>query len=330
MKKIIILFIGIALSLLGIQQINAQEINAQVIIQTPQLRLTDPAVFQTLENDLRDFINTQRWTEETFNIDERLECTFLFTITEEVSPTQFKANLAIQSSRPVFNSAYSSVLFSHQDNNIEFQYQQFENLQFNENTYTSELTSIVAYYVYVLLGYDFDSFEKNGGTPYFTLAQTIINNAQASNFKGWQPFDNNRNRYWLIENLLDNRHRPLREAYYRYHRLGLDRMYENMNEARNNINNALKLAEQTHNNNTNSMAIDVFVVTKGTEVINIFSGSKVMPADKMKAINSMAKIDPANIQAYNKINDIVGGTKNSASSSMSQGIGGQRSMRPKQ
>lgn len=306
--KIKLLFIT-ALLFCGLLMVQAQELNVQVNVQTPQLRMTDAKVFQTLGNELKEFLNGRKWTDDVYASTERINCSFLLTITEEVSATKFKGTLTIQSSRPVFSSGYESILLNHQDKQIEFEYAEYQPLIYNDNAYLSEITSLMAYYAYIIIGYDNDSFSLNGGTPYFMKAQNVVNTAQASKSKGWQSFDGTRNRYWLVQNLLDPKHKPLRDAYYRYHRQGLDNMYADPNTARGNIVSAIEMVGNTHNNNTNSMAVDVFVATKSTEIINIFADNSVLPPDKIKVLNVMSRIDGANMSQYSRINATSGASK---------------------
>lgn len=282
--------------------LQAQELNAQVNVQTPQLRMTDPKVFETLGNDIKEFYNGRKWSDDIYAVNERINCSFLITISEEISNTRFKGSITIQSSRPVFNSNYESIIINHQDKQIEFDYAEFQPLEFNENAYLSELTSLLAYYAYIIIGYDGETFAPGGGTPMFLKAQNVVNTAQASKSKGWQSFDGTRNRYWLVQNLTDTKHKPLRDAYYRYHRQGMDNMFSNPTEARANIISALEMVGETHNNNTNSMAVDLFVTAKGNEITNIFADGSVLPPDKVKVLNVLSRIDGANMPQYNRIN----------------------------
>lgn len=305
MKNLFAFIIGLLLA--ASTALQAQELNAQVNVQTPQLRMTDPKVFQTLGNEVKEFYNGRKWSDDIYAANERINCSFLITITEEISNTRFKGTLTVQSSRPVYNSNYESVIINHQDKQIEFDYAEYQPLEFNENAYLSELTSLLAYYAFIIVGYDAESFSPGGGTPLFLKAQNVVNTAQASKSKGWQSFDGTRNRYWLVQNLTDTKHKPLRDAYYRYHRPGLDNMFTNPTEARANIISALEMVGETHNNNTNSMAVDLFVSAKGTEITNIFADGSVLPPDKVKVLNVMSKIDGANMPLYNRINASTSG-----------------------
>ncbi|MBL7787383.1 MAG: DUF4835 family protein [Chitinophagales bacterium] len=285
----------------------AQEINAKVTIQAINLQLVDQRVFKTLEKDVRDFINNRRWTDDNYKPEERIDCNILITITKEISNTRFEANFAIQSLRPVFNSNYNSTVFSFQDKGIQFDYAENDPVQFNDQSYTSEISSVIAYYVYIVLGLDGDTFAPNGGSGAFSKAQQVVSNAQTSPFKGWKGFDSNRNRYWLIDNLLSSRFVKMRQAYYQYHRLGLDNMFNNPTEGRSNVINALAMMEKIRKDNASAMATDIFINTKPDEVIGIFGGASVPPGEKQKAVTSMSAIDPANQQRYMQINNVTGG-----------------------
>lgn len=276
----------------------AQELNAQVTIQTLKLQTVDPKVFKTLENELTEFLNTRKWTNDNFKASERIECSFLITITEELSTSRFKATAAIQSNRPVYNSTYNSLLLNYKDASWEFNYQESDPLEFNESAYLSDLTSLVAFYAYIIIGLDYDSFALNSGNTYFSKAQEIVNNAQSSAIKGWKAFDSPRNRYWLVENLLSTKFKSLRQAYYTYHIEGLDKMYADANASRNKITSSLKLVEKAYNNNTNSMIVPVFLSAKRDEIVNIFDNEKVTPTNKIKAANVMKRIDGSNSKKY--------------------------------
>lgn len=298
----------------------AQEIKATVSIQTPNLQTVDPRVFKTLENDLRDFLNGRKWTDDVYKLEERIQCSFVLTITSELSPSSFSAQLTVQSNRPVYNTTYNSVLFNYMEKSITFDYTEFQPLDFNENAFNSDLTSLFAYYIYVILGFDYDTFAPFGGTPYFSKAQQIVANAQTkSKDKSWQPQGTNRNRYWLVENLLNNKFRPFRQAYYNYHRLGLDKMYENINEARLSLTATLPLFEKINTDNPNTMLPDLFVTAKSSELVQIFSDGTVPPTDKMKAINVLSNIDPANREKYEAINK-AGSVGNNPSDAMQKMI----------
>lgn len=307
MKHIIQLFTLLLLTFFYNQSF-AQEINAKVTIQVGNLQQTEPAVFKTLETEVRDFINNRRWTDENYKPEERIDCNVLITIIKELSPTRFEARFAIQSSRPVYNSSYNSPIFTYQDKFFTFDYAQFDPIQFNEGIYTSELSSVIAYYMYMVLAIDGDTFSSNGGTAAFNKVQQVITGAQNSPYKGWKGHESTDNRYWLLDNILSGRFVKMRQANYQYHRLGLDNMYSNATEGRNNILNALAIIEKLRKDNPNGLAIDLFVNTKSDELMGLFNNVKVSPSEKSRAANSLSRIDPANENKYSALNNISGGT----------------------
>lgn len=294
------------LTLFTVTKLSAQELNAKVVVQTPKLQLTDPKVFKTLENDITEFLNTRKWTNDVYQTQERIECSFLISITEELAANRFNAQIIIQSNRPVYNSSYNSVMLNYQDKNWTFEYTEFQPLEYNDNAYLSELTAILAYYSYIILGLDYDSFSQEGGNPYFLRAQSIVNNAQnaRNKSKGWTAFDGNQNRYWLIDNLMSNKFKNLRKAYYDYHLNGLDMLSSDQKKARTALNNALKLIQQVNQNTPNSMIVDVFVRAKSDEILNIFASDEVAPPEKSRAYSAMIKIDPANKAKYKDISSL--------------------------
>ncbi|MGB1204817.1 MAG: DUF4835 family protein [Chitinophagales bacterium] len=286
---------------------NAQELNAQVTVESPKLQQADPRIFITLENDLREFLNGRKWTDDVFKVEEKINCNFSLVITEEISSSVFSAQLTIQSSRPILNSGYESVMFNHIDKQVKFEYVEFQPVQFNDNSFTSDLSSIFAFYAYMIIAYDYESFAPNGGDPLFVKAQNVVSNAQRSPIKGWKAMEDSRhqNRYWLVEDILNNQHKKLRQAYYQYHRSGLDLMNENVEQGRNAIWAAIQLLKTTNQVARMSMAVDVFVNTKKDEIISIFEHSSVSSPEKVRVMNAMASIDPSNIQQYSKINNVL-------------------------
>lgn len=294
MKYIIIILLFISSF-----SIKAQELNCKIRIQAPNLQLVDPAIFKTLEADIYEFMNSRDWTEgDAFSDGERIECNINIAIIEEISQTRFKGELTIQASRPVYNSTYESVIFFHNDKDFEFEYAQYQPLNFNVNAYNSELTSVMAFYAYIILGFDYDSFSAEGGTPWFVQARQIVQNATDSGRKGWKAFDGTRNRYWLIENQLDPKFRALRSAYFEYHRKGFDVMHEDADLGRAQILKALQKVEKTSKNNPNSMAIAVFSNTKSDEIFDVFNYFRVPNGEKMKVGTMMVRVDPANAQRF--------------------------------
>lgn len=278
----------------------AQELNCNVRINIQKLQTVDPAVFETLEQSIRDFMNNTSWTQENFALGERIDCNILLTVQEELSPTSFKATLAIQSSRPIYNSDYQTALLNHIDQDLQFSYQQFQPLQFSTNSFNDNLSSVLSFYAYIILGLDFDSFALYGGEPYFQTAQDIVNQTpQNGQLKGWRSMDGNRNRFWMVENLLSPRVRPYREAMYNYHRYGLDAMAEKPAEGRAIIAQYLDNLQDVYQNYPNSMILQMFLNAKSDEIIEIFK--RGTSDEKNKTIRIMSRIDATNANEYRSI-----------------------------
>lgn len=296
MRRLLFLFLFLLSGLI----LEAQELNCNVRINIQKLQTVDPAVFETLQQSIRDFMNNTSWTQEDFTQEERIDCNILLTVQEELSPTSFKATLAIQSSRPIYNSDYQTALLNHIDQDVQFSYQQYQPLQFSTNTFNDNLSSVLSFYAYIILGLDFDSFALYGGEPYFQAAQDILNQTpQNGQFKGWRSMDGNRNRFWMVENLLSPRVRPYREAMYNYHRYGLDVMAEEPNKGRAVIAQYLDNLQDVYQNYPNSMILQMFLNAKSNEIIEIFK--RGTSDEKNKTIRIMSRIDATNANAYRTI-----------------------------
>lgn len=287
------------LSVFIMVQANAQELEVKVTMNTPKLQLVDPKVFETLRQTIEEFMNNQRWTQDEFEQEERINLDMIMTITSEIDANTFEAELLLQSSRPVYGSTYSTPLFKHLDKNITFSYQQYQPLEYSQTSYINELSSVLAFYANVVLGMDYDSFSPFGGDQYFNNAQDIINQVPpgvASSVKGWRSVDGNRNRYWLIENLLTPRVRPFRQSYYDYHRQGLDMMHENPSSGRAVMTQALSTLLTVNQSYPSSMIMQVFANTKSDEIIEIYKGA--FPEEKSEVIKVMVKVDPPKASNY--------------------------------
>jgi len=229
----------------------AQELFCDIRVTSPNLQKVDQAVFQTLQNDLTEFMNNRRWTDQRYSQDEKIECSITINITEELSSTKFKGELTVIANRPVFDSNYKTIVFQHKDIDISFNYTQDQPLEYDENSFVNNLTSILGFYAYLVIGFDYDTFSANAGNPYFTKAEQIVNNsqgpAQTNGFEGWQANEGTkrRNRYWIVTQLLDPAFSKLRQAYYTYHRQGLDLMFEDPEDGRTNIITALQQIKQS-------------------------------------------------------------------------------------
>ena len=245
-------------------------------------------------------MNNTRWTNMTYDPAERIECTFTIQITEMISTDNFKAQVQVQSSRPVFGSSYTTPVLNFMDNDVWFEYLEFEALQFNENTHESNLVSIMAFYAYVLIGLDMDSFQEKGGEEYYRIAQKIVNNANSDpQATGWKPYDGNRTRYWLVENMFDSEFQPYRKAMYLYHRQGLDLMYKDPMDGQRGVTLALEELNKVHQNRPNSFQMRLFFDAKATEVMNVYKTENV--PDKVKVVEILNRIAPSHSDKWGKI-----------------------------
>jgi hypothetical protein len=285
--------------LMSLTQVQGQELRCAVQVVAPSVQGTNRNVFQTLRETIFEFMNNQQWTSHVYENSERIECTFHFTIDEVIGVDQFKGSLQVQARRPVYNSAYSSTTLNLKDNNVDFRYGEYESLVYNKNNVESNLVAILAYYANIVLGYDYDTFSADGGTPYFEEAERIVGMMQNARESGWKQFESRQNRYWLVDNLLEEDHRPLRECYYEYHRNGLDRMSEDPEEGRANIAESLDLLQKVYRTDPSSYALQVFFDAKQQELVKIFSESFSM--EKAEVVNILTEINPTNSDSYEKL-----------------------------
>jgi hypothetical protein len=261
-------------------------------------------VFETLQNAIFEFMNNRVWTNHVFGEEERIECNLLFNITERISADEFRGTLSIQARRPVFNTNYYTTLINAEDNDIQFRYVEFEPLEFDLNSYTSNLTSILGFYAYFIIGLDYDTFSLEGGTRYFENAEKVVINASnSSNQKGWKPVDDmaHRNRYWLVKDMIDSEYAPLREFYYRYHRHGLDRMESKVDEGREEIASSLELLQKIYRNKPDPYLhlLQVVFDAKADEISKVFSES--FPEQKNRVYAMLVEMDQSNTNKYKTI-----------------------------
>lgn len=282
----------------------AQELQVRLSVNASQVNnQVDRKVFQTLQTALTNFLNNRKWTTETFQQNEKIVCNFLINIRESLSDNSYKATLVVQAARPIYNTNYQSPIINFQDEAFAFKYVEYQPIEFNENRVSgsdalvSNLSATLAYYVYIILGLDFDSYSLRGGDPYFQKAQLIVNNApEGRNIEGWRAFDGLRNRYWLMENLTNNRYTLIHDAIYSYYRLGFDRMYENEDEARSAIMNTINMINTLNSDIPNSMIVQFFFQGKANELVRLFK--KAEPDTKNRARDILSKIDISNSNLY--------------------------------
>ena len=294
----------ICLLFLCIGHLQAQELQAKVTVLTQSLpNSINKQRFNTLQSQLTNLLNNRKWTGDTYTAQEKIECNFLLNITEASGDDNFKASLTVQSGRPIYNSAYKSPLVNFQDPDVTFKYVEYQPVEFNEtrvagnDPLSANLTAAIAYYVYIILGFDYNSFAPKGGTPYFIQAQNIVNNAPESRtISGWKAFDGQRNRYWLANNAVNTRYNVFNDIVYNYYRQGLDKMYDNAIIARENILNALTQLQTFNRENPNTMIMQFFMQSKYSELVGVFK--KAPPDVRSRAANILQQIDPSNAEKY--------------------------------
>ncbi len=282
----------------------SQELRARVSVLSNRVgNNVDKKTFLTLQTALNDFVNNRKWSADQFTQKEKIDCSFLLNLETGGDVNVYKASLTIQSARPVFNSSYQSPIINFQDNDIIFKYAEFQQLEFNDarvsgtDALASNLTAVFAYYVNIILGFDYDSFSPRGGDPYFQKAQNIVNNApEGRNISGWKAFDGTRNRYWLAENLLNSRYTIMHDVTYGYYRLGMDKLYEDEIAARSQVLNTLSSLNTFNVENPNTMILQFFLQGKSDELIKIFS--KATPPDKAKALELLQRVDVTSATKY--------------------------------
>jgi hypothetical protein len=274
----------------------AQDLNARIQVVSPKIQSTNKRIFQQLETAMKDFLNGRKWSADAILPQERIECNFILNITTWDGSSNFSGELQVQSSRPVYGSTYTSTLLNVNDKDIDFTYTEGQSIDFTDQNFQSNLSSIMAFYAYIIVGMDYDSFSKFGGSSYFAAAQNVATNAQNSSSKGWKAFDGNINRYWLAENLNNKLYQPLREFMYNYHRNGLDVMADNAGKGRKVISDLLPILSQVDRQRLGSMFPLVFFTAKSDELISIFT--KTNSQDRLQAMNILSQADPANGLKY--------------------------------
>ena len=285
-------------------KIQAQEINAKVTVVAAQIGNTvDKRVFQNLQTALVAFINKRKWTTDVFEGNEKIECSFLLNLQSVVEPNVYKATLSIQAARPVYGSSYKASMVNFQDPDVTFKYQEFQPLEFNEarvqgtDAGTANLPAIFAYYAYMIIGLDYDSFALKGGEPYFRKALNIVNNApEGKGIQGWKMFDGLRNRFWLVENVTNARNNVIHDIFYGYYRNGLDHLIDNETLAQSSILAVLIQLQAFAQDNQNSMIQQFFLQSKYTELSGIFKKAKA--AERVKATELLTVLDPTNAPKY--------------------------------
>jgi len=290
--------LSIVLSCLSIT-VFSQEIKCSVNVSAKDQQESDASVYENMKKAITQFMNSQVWTDNIFDEKEKIEVNVSITIKQK-SGDVFDGSLQIQSNRPAFNSRYSSVMFNFVDDKFKFVFQEFGTIEFDDQRFNSNLTYSLAFYTYIILGLDFDSFSPNGGTKWFQKAETLVNNAQGqSDYAGWKAYENKENKYWLVENYLNSAYAPFRTCIYNYHRLGLDVMSEKPTEGRAKIADALAELEKVHTVKPGLIITTSFFQAKSKEIISIFSESQ--PDEKARVATLCKKVDPGRASEYDKI-----------------------------
>lgn len=285
----------------------AQELNCKVDVAYDRVQNVDPKVFQTLKRSLNDFINNRKWTNDNFRPSEKIDCNFLLNITEKApGDNTYKATLNIQSSRPVYNSGYNSPLVNFVDREVVFRFDESQTFQYDDNRVTgndvlsSNLTAIFAYYIYMIIGLDYDSFAPRGGADFFKRAQNVVNNAPEDKMiKGWKAAENNRNRYWLVDQVLNPRFDAFHPMYYSYHRKGLDLLSSKPEEGRKAILECIPVLTKINNDNPTSILLQFFFNAKSNEFVNTLMQTPA--ADRKDYVDQLSKMDVPNIARYRGI-----------------------------
>lgn len=283
---------------------HAQELQAKVTVLAQRVNSTvDKKIFTTLQTQLTNLLSNRKWTSDVYQATEKIQCNFLVNIESVVSDNVYKATLTVQAARPVFNSAYQSALINFQDPDFTFKYVQYQPVEFNENqvqgtdALAANISATFAYYAYMILGFDYDSYSVKGGNPYFAKAQNIVTNApEAREINGWRSFDGQRNRYWLSENILNNRYNVMHDVIYGYYRSCLDSMYNSEATARTGALSALTKLQALNQENPGTMIVQFFVQNRWQEFIGIFKNAD--PMQKARASEILSQVDVSNSNNY--------------------------------
>lgn len=279
----------------------AQELRCNISVNANKLPGANKNIFRSMQMDLYEFMNNRKWTKHNYTNNEKIECSMTIQITRQVSSDEYEATINVQSKRPVYNSSFKTTILNIQDESFRFKYQEFQTIEFSESGNKDNLTNVLAYYAYVILGFDYDSFSLNGGTEYFERARQIVTESQNVQWKnsGWKAFESDYNRYWLVDNILNKTYLPYRELMYTYHRKGLDVMSERVEEGRAEIAESLRLLQKVFRSRSKLYITQIFFDSKSNEIVNIFSNS--FPDEQNRVIKILNECDPSNASKYERI-----------------------------
>ncbi|MBA4852207.1 DUF4835 family protein [Emticicia sp. BO119] len=299
MKKILILILFVSCSVVS----HAQELDCKVTIISDQINAQQAAekqVFVDMQLAIRDFMNNKRWTNDIYSQEERIKCNLIITFTKSPKQNIFQGNAQFQVIRPVYNTTYETLLLQYVDRNFNISFlPEDRQMNFNEQTFTNNLTSILGFYSLIALTLDYDSFSKAGGSQYLTRAYNVANMAFSAGQAGWEQTGDVRNRYWLIENLQNQQLMPFREGFYTYHRLALDNFTNDPGNGRRQILEFMNSIKTLQQSRTNSVLMNSFLDAKGQELVNVFS--EATKDEKQKAFQVLSSIDPSKTELYRKL-----------------------------
>ena len=284
--------------------VSAQEFQCRVTINSDQIEGSNKQVFETLKTSIEEYVNQNKWTNLQFMEHEKIDCQMLIVV-KSVEDNLYTCEMTLQSRRPVYGSSYTTPLMNFQDKNFNFTYQEYDQIVYQQNQFTTNLTAMLAYYCYLMLGYDFDSFQRLGGTPFYEVCEDIVNACQTASMggteqKGWLAFDSNRNRYALVNNLMDEAFKPFRQYFYEYHRMGLDIMADNVANGRARIAEGIDVLKEANRARPATFVINTFLDAKADELVSIFQQGT--SAEKQKVYDLLMDIDPTRQNTYDKIN----------------------------
>lgn len=273
----------------GLQVCTAQQVNCEIIVNAEQTGQTNLSVFKTLERSLNEFVNQTTWTDKRFQPHERINCSFFITITS-FEGESFNGTIQVQSSRPVYGTSMITPIFNFNDEQFSFNYREYQPLNYSQNSFSSNLVSVVSFYIYTILGLDADTYAPEGGSTYFEEANRIVTNAQQGNYQGWKGSDGQRSRFRLNADLLANTYAEYRTALYEYHRLGLDVMHEDVAAGKEQIAKTLNKLEVMNNRRNNSLLLRVFFDSKADEISSVYSGGPPVQdsAELIETLNNIA------------------------------------------
>jgi len=279
----------------------AQELRCNVTVSAQRIQGANQNLFQTMQSDIYEFMNNRKWTDHVYSYDEKLKCNIMILLDEQISADEFRGSIQVQLTRPIFDASIETTILNIKDNDFRCKYVEFQPLEFNETSNRENLTNILAFYAYVILGYSYDTFALEGGTPFFEKAQSVVNNSQNLPVKGWKSFESERNRYWLLENILNKSYSDFRRCMYNYHRNGLDLMSQRAEEGRANIAESLRDLQKVFRKRPSTYILQMFFDSKVDELINIFS--KSFPDERNRVLTILNEIDPSNGSKYARISE---------------------------